>query len=114
MTTSILDNLKLNDMKDIKIIFNRIKNDNRNLQVSILWKQDSEIRNLDNVSVYAEIEGYTRRSLELTRLDNSDLWYATLKIKSSLSEIATFDKKLAVKLVEYKVKSYKPSYSYAF
>jgi hypothetical protein len=114
MTASILTDLKLNDIKDMKIIFTRLNNDNRNIQVSILWKQDSEIRNFDNVSVYAEIDGYTRRSLELARLGNSDLWYATLKIKNSLSEIAAFDKKLAVELVEYKVKTFKPSCSYAF
>lgn len=114
MTASILADLRLNDIKDIRIVFNRLKNDNRNIQASIFWKQDSEIRSLDNISVYAEIEGYTKRSLELVRSGNSDLWYTTLKIKNSLSEIAAFDKKLAVKIVEYKVKSYKPLCSYAF
>jgi hypothetical protein len=114
MTNFILNGFILNELKDIKVIFERIEKDKKNIKVSILWKQDSEIRDIDNVSVYVEVGGSNNRSLKLQRLENSDIWYTTLKITNSLNEIAYFDKKLAVKLVQYRVKNYKSSYSYAF
>lgn len=113
MTNNKNTNYNLNDFEDIKVVFERIEGDNKNIKATILWKQDKEWKESEEISVYAEIADRERHSLKLQKIEASNVWYATLIIRNNLYEIYTFDKKLAVKLVQYKIKPQKLNYSYA-
>jgi hypothetical protein len=106
--------INMSDIKDIKIVYERIKEDKRNLKVAVFWKQDLELKKSEDVSVFVEIGDDVKQSYELKRLENSDIWYTTLKIRNTLDEIYTVEEKLAVKLIQYKVRPCAAKCSYAF
>lgn len=106
--------MKLDDFENIKIVYERIQDDKRHLKVTVLWKQDFKCRESERISVFAEMRNNKRKSYELQRIGDSNVWCTTLKIASTLDEVYAFDNNLAVKIVQYQVREYQPSYSFAF
>lgn len=106
--------MQIDDFQNIKVIYERIQGNKRQLKVTVLWKQDFDFNESEKVSVFAEMRNNKKHSYELQRIGASSIWYVTLKIANTLDEVYAFDYNLAIKIIQYQVREYQPSYSYAF
>jgi hypothetical protein len=106
--------MQLDNFENIKIVYERIQGDKRHLKVTVLWKQDFEYTGAESISVFAEMRNNRKKSYELQRIGASNVWFTTLEIANTLDEVYSFDNNLAVKIMQYQVREYQPSYSYAF
>ncbi len=92
---------KVSNSANVRVSFERIKNDNKHLLAKIIWQADNEI---EDVEVYAEIANRKGSLKELKKIDNSNLWVADYEINNCFPELINLDKNVAIKLIQYKVK----------
>jgi hypothetical protein len=106
--------MQLDYFENIKIVYERIQGDKRHLKVTVLWKQDFHYDESESISVFAEMRNDKKKSYELQRVGASNVWYTTLQIQNTLDRVYAFDNNLAIRIAQYQIREYQPSYSYAF
>jgi len=96
----------LNILKDVNLQFERIEKDSEHLKVNIYWKEDINLSAYDNFEVYVELGTDVKQSIQFKKLNNQHIWHAVAIIDNTASQVYYFDKKLVIKIVQFKAISH--------
>lgn len=68
-------------------IIEKIENDDENYLVTLVWR---ECEPIDKISVIGEIFGFDSSKAELEKLQGTDLWYRTWKVRGNVKSLYMF------------------------
>lgn len=89
------------DIKRVKVEFERNEKDNNSVTAKILWEPEEDLK---DAKAFVELTDKKNSEKELKRLNGSNIWCANYEVSNCFPEVIDFDKSVAIKLVEYKVK----------
>lgn len=99
--STLLDKIINNSQNGINLFAERIEGDPRHMLLTFFWINTNP--QPDETLVGKLIDSQQSEEI-MKRLDGTDIWYATFKIKNSMSQVAFVERKFAVTSLQYKVK----------